>query len=102
MKKLRVIFITLLVVLSFSALAVAQHEVELYATSWCPYCQMARDFFHSRGISFIEYDIEKDTAAAHRKQQLDSRNGVPFAVINGRAIHGFSEAAYERALASRP
>ncbi len=73
-------------------------DVELYTTSWCGYCKKARNFFQSRGIPFTEYDIEKDESAARRKKRLDSRRGVPFAVINGQQIHGYSEAAYERAL----
>jgi glutaredoxin len=73
-------------------------EVILYGTSWCPYCHKARDFFRSRGIDFIDYDIEKDKEAAIRKKQLDTKGGVPFVIINGRSIHGFSESAYERAL----
>jgi glutaredoxin len=75
-----------------------QHKVELYVTSWCPYCKKARNFFLSRGIPFSEYDIEKDRNAARRKKRLDSRKGVPFAVINGHKVHGFIAAAYERAL----
>ena len=73
-------------------------EVILYGTSWCPYCRKARDFFRSRGIDFTEYDIEKDKEAALRKKELDPRGGVPFAIINGRSVHGFSESAYDRAL----
>ena len=30
--------------------------------------------------------------------QLDKRGGVPFPIINGRSIRGFSASAYERAL----
>jgi len=75
-----------------------EHKVDLYVTSWCPYCKKARNFFLSRGIPFSEYDIEKDKNAARRKKELDSRKGVPFAVINGHKIHGFIAAAYERAL----
>lgn len=77
-------------------------KVELYTTSWCPYCQKARDFFRSRGIPFTEYDIEKDKAAAARKNRLDKKRGVPFVVINGRGIHGWSAAAYEQALKGHP
>ena len=73
-------------------------DVVLYTTSWCPYCRKARDYFRSRGIDFIEYDIEKDKEAAIRKRQLDNRGGVPFAIINGRSIRGFSASAYEKAL----
>ena len=81
-----------------SVITKKNHEVILYGTSWCPYCRMARDFFRSRGIDFIEYDIEKDKEAAIRKKELDARSGVPFVTINGRPIHGYSESAYEKAL----
>jgi glutaredoxin len=74
------------------------HDVELYVTSWCPYCKMAKEFFNSRNIYFTEYDIEKDRNAAERKKRLDPNGGVPFAVINGQQIRGFSQSAYERAL----
>ncbi len=77
-------------------------KVELYVTSWCPYCKEARNFFKSRGIPFTEYDIEKDKNAARRKQQFDKRGGVPFALINGTPVHGFSKVAYERALRGKP
>jgi glutaredoxin len=73
-------------------------DVELYTTSWCPYCRKARDYLRSRGIDFVEYDIEQDKEAAIRRRQLDNRGGVPFAIINGRSIRGFSASAYERAL----
>ena len=78
--------------------AISEAEVELYVTSWCPYCKKASDFFRSRGIPFTEYDIEKDKSAARRKKRLTKETGVPFAVINGKAIQGFKRAAYERAL----
>jgi len=74
------------------------NQVELYVTSWCPYCRQAIDFFRSRGVYYVLYDIERDDNAARRKKELDPRKGVPFAVINGTKIHGFSEEAYLKAL----
>jgi len=73
-------------------------QVELYSTSWCPWCKKAAEFFRSRQIPFTEYDIEKDPAAAKRKRELDEQGGVPFAIVNGRRIHGYAPAEYERAL----
>lgn len=72
--------------------------VELYVTSWCRYCKKARDFFLSRGVTFVEYDVEKDPGAARRMMKLTSRRSIPFVVINGQQFHGFNEAVYERAL----
>jgi glutaredoxin len=73
-------------------------KVELYITDWCPYCRHAVKFFESRGIPYTVYDIEKDKEAARRKNELDNRRGVPFAVINGKRIHGYSAEMYQRAL----
>jgi glutaredoxin len=77
---------------------VVQPKVELYTTSWCPWCKKAKAFFRSRGISFVEYDVEKNKEAARRKAKIDRQKGVPFAVINGKGIHGYLEKAYINAL----
>jgi len=76
-------------------------KVELYVTSWCGYCKKAKAFLKSKGISYTEYNIEKDSAAASRHRELNKRGGVPVAVINGKKIIGFSESAYENALKKR-
>ena len=78
-----------------------QATAEMYSTSWCGYCRKAREYFQARGIPLIEYDIEVDAAAAQRKQQIDSRPGVPLVVINGKLIHGYAPAKYEQALANQ-
>jgi glutaredoxin len=77
---------------------VKSNEVILYTTSWCSFCKKAREYFNSRNIRFTDYDIEEDKEAAERKKQLDTGSGVPFAIINGQKIHGYSPADYERAL----
>ncbi len=73
--------------------------VDLYVTSWCPYCQKAKDYLHSKGIAYREYDIEKDQEALKRKKELSPQGGVPVAVINGQVVTGFSSEAYDRVLA---
>jgi glutaredoxin len=78
--------------------AVNSPSVEIYETSWCVYCNKAKNFFRSRGIDFVTYDIERDEQAASRMRSLTNRQGVPFVVINGQGITGYSVAAYEQAL----
>ena len=72
--------------------------VEIYETNWCGYCRKAKEFFRSRGIQFKSYNIENDAAAARRMMTLTRRRAVPFVVINGHPIQGYSEQAYEQAL----
>jgi glutaredoxin len=52
----------------------------------------------ANNIPYVAYDVEKDKEAAARKKELSGRSGVPFAVINGKKIYGYSEDAYARAL----
>ena len=80
------------------AVAVNTPTVELYETSWCGSCKLARKYFRSKGIDFVAYDIEKDPQAARRMMKMTSRRAVPFVVINGQGISGYSVAAYEQAL----
>jgi glutaredoxin len=84
-----------------TAPVITEASVEMFATRWCGYCRKAREFFQARGIPFVEYDIEADAAAAQRKQEIDTRPGVPLVVINGKPIHGFAPQAYEQALQAR-
>ena len=73
-------------------------SVEIYETSWCGYCKKAKDYFRSKGIDFVTYDIDRDQQARSRMQSMTNRMAVPFVVINGQGIPGYSVAAYERAL----
>jgi glutaredoxin len=73
-------------------------SVELYVSSLCKYCQKAKAFFNSRGIKFVEYNIEEDQKAAERLSSLTESDSVPFAVINGQHIKGYSASAYVRAM----
>lgn len=80
--------------------------VEMYATSWCGYCRQARNYMQQHNIPFVEYDIEKDSAAKQRMQRLkgdrvtdSNKVGVPFFVANGRTKQGYSEEKFVRFLA---
>jgi glutaredoxin len=75
-------------------------QVDLYITSWCPYCKKAMAFLRKNNIAFNSYDIEQDASAAARKKDLDQGyGGIPLAVINGTTIRGFNESSYQQALA---
>ena len=56
--------------------AVASGEVVMYATSWCGYCQKARDFFAKNNIPYTEYDIERDGMAKDKYAEYNAP-GVP-------------------------
>ena len=73
-------------------------KVEIYTASWCRYCKRAIGFLQSNGIKFRQYDIEKDPGAAAKMKASGGTGGVPFAIINGKRVYGFSEKLYKNAL----
>ncbi len=77
------------------------NSVEIYTTNWCGYCKKAISFLRSNGISYQEYDIEKSKASKARMKALGGSGGVPFAIINGNTVSGFSREKYKRALGLR-
>ena len=72
--------------------------VEIYVTSWCPYCRKAMAFMDFHGIPYNSYDVEEDLDAAARKKALaPNYTGIPLAVINGKIIKGFTKERYSAA-----
>jgi len=68
--------------------------VEIYVTDWCGYCKQAQRYMKSKGIPYVAYDIEKDSAARQRHKELGGR-GVPLIIIGSEKMNGFSPETLE-------
>jgi mycoredoxin len=74
-------------------------QVTMYVTSWCPYCNKARDYLNSQGVNFREYDIERDASAAQEmRTKTGGSRGVPVIDIEGTILRGFSPQAITNAI----
>lgn len=72
-------------------------KVELYMTSWCPWCVRTVEFLDSQGIQYAKYDIEKDSAAEKRYGQFGGQ-GVPLVVVGDQVIKGYNPDAIKAIL----
>jgi glutaredoxin-like YruB-family protein len=68
--------------------------IEMFVTDWCGYCKKAKKYMDSKGIRYVAYDIEKDSAAKSRFEGLGGR-GVPLILIGSHRMSGFSPEALE-------
>ncbi|HET8913829.1 MAG TPA: mycoredoxin [Ktedonobacteraceae bacterium] len=41
-----------------------QEKIQVYATTWCPDCKMAKRWFDSHGVSYDYINIEENDEAA--------------------------------------
>ena len=73
-----------------SAAAAARPQVTMFATSWCPYCRKAREYFAANNIPYVELDVEKSEEAKQRYRVLGGK-GVPVILVGEQRLNGYSE-----------
>ncbi|MFZ0887486.1 MAG: glutaredoxin 3 [Candidatus Binataceae bacterium] len=67
-------------------------KVEVYTTSYCPYCVGAKALLKSKGVAFDEIDVTEDAALREKMIELSGgRRTVPEVFVNGRIIGGYDE-----------
>jgi glutaredoxin 3 len=62
--------------------------VQIYATSWCPYCSRARQLLLSKGVELEEIDVEGRPGAREEMVARSGRRTVPQIFINQAHIGG--------------
>ena len=67
-------------------------KVEVYTTSYCPFCTRAKSLLTRKGASFEEIDVTDDDALRTKMVEMSGgRRTVPEIFINGKIIGGFDE-----------
>ena len=67
-------------------------KVEVYTTTFCPYCVRAKSLLKSKGVSFEEIDVTEDSALREKMVELSGgRRTVPEIFINGEIVGGYDE-----------
>lgn len=67
-------------------------KVEVYTTSYCPYCIRAKSLLKGKGVAFEEIDVSGDAALREKMIELSGgRRTVPEIFINGKIIGGYDE-----------
>jgi len=67
-------------------------KVEVYSTSYCPYCMRAKALLRSKGVEFEEIDVTHDPELREKMVELaGGRHTVPEIFINGEIIGGCDE-----------
>lgn len=67
-----------------------KNKIDIYVTSWCPYCTALEKKLGAMKVKYRRYDIEKDREANLRFMQLGGE-GFPLIKIDSVIIHGFDE-----------
>jgi len=66
----------------------AAPRVEVYATSWCPYCARARQLLLAKGVAIEEIDVDARPGAREEMTARSGRRTVPQIFINQTHVGG--------------
>ena len=67
-------------------------KVEIYTTSYCPFCTRAKSLLKSKGVAYTEIDVTDDDAMRAKMVELSGgRRTVPEVFINGKIVGGYDE-----------
>jgi glutaredoxin 3 len=67
-------------------------KVEVYSTTYCPYCTRAKALLKSKGVQFEELDVTNDPELRVKMiRRAGGRRTVPEIFINGQIIGGCDE-----------
>ena len=67
----------------------------MYSAEWCGYCKKAKRYFNMKGISYTEYDVEKNARAKSEYEKMGA-TGVPVILVGKKRMNGFSEKGFEK------
>jgi len=67
-------------------------KVEIYTTSYCPFCDRAKALLRRRKVKFEEIDVtDEPELRADMVARTGGRRTVPEVFINGKFIGGYQE-----------
>ena len=65
------------------------HEVTIYTSSTCSWCEAVKDYLRAREIDFEEVDVSEDVDRAQELVERSGQYGVPVVDIDGEMVVGF-------------
>ena len=67
-------------------------KIEVYSTTYCPYCVRAKQLLDAKDVDYTEIDVTgDDTARIALVEKSGGRKTVPQIFINGRSIGGYDD-----------
>ncbi|GHV27248.1 NrdH-redoxin [Synergistales bacterium] len=73
-------------------------SVLVYSTKTCPWCDKAKEYLASRGLTYEAIDVSADKEAAKEMVEKTRQRGVPVIKIGEHYIVGFDKPKIDSAL----
>ena len=82
------LLVTFLLLIGSEVFAEQPKKVDIFVTSWCPYCRKLEGFLKQNRIDYTRYDVEQDAAAGGEFERLGGE-GVPLVRVGDDVVQGY-------------
>lgn len=76
----------------------ATKKVEIFSTSTCHFCHMAKDWLTTKNIPFEDYNVGEDMEKRKEMVEMTGQLGVPVIKIGEDVMVGFNPAQMAKIL----
>ncbi len=66
-------------------------KIEIYTTSYCGYCDKAKNLLRSKNINFTEIELKTQEDRINLVEKANGRKTVPQIFINDKLIGGYDD-----------
>lgn len=66
-------------------------KVEVYSTTYCPYCRAAERLLDAKGVPYDAIDVTHDDEKRNWLVEASGQTTVPQIFINDQAVGGFTD-----------
>lgn len=63
-------------------------KVDVFVTSWCPYCTKLEKFLKKKDIEYTRYDVENNLDGRRIFDEIGGE-GIPVTRIGSAVVHGY-------------
>ncbi len=65
--------------------------VKVYSIPDCPWCKKTKTYLNTKGIDYIDINVEKDIDGRKELLEISKQQNVPTININGNIVMGFDK-----------
>jgi len=69
------------------------NKIQIYTTSYCPYCIRAKHLLENKGVEYEEINLDKNPEKKLETMQKLNWRTVPIILIGGELIGGYDQLA---------
>ena len=88
MRKRSLLSLVALLLVCAAVYSAPAKKVDIFITSWCPYCRKLETFLQQNKIDYTRHDVEKDPVSADEFKRLGGQ-GVPLTRVGKKLVRGY-------------